>query len=264
MGKEQNIKRVLDGFFYAGLVLELILVLLDKSNYIIQHETFWFRFTFVLFGIKVFFTKFTKKEWIALVAFGVIGVLSWYFSDREEVIRIVMFCAACKDIKPKKALTLTFYFTLAGSIIIMMLSFLGIYGDVTRTEMYRNNILETRYVFGMGHPNAFHCMLFMLILLWIYIKFDKLNLYKLAAAMGINIIAYFFTVSRTGIMVTALAIMIAAVMKYIPKFAEWKGLYIIGQIALLLTVVLAIAVAWYGVGFNYKGWSSLLLDKNNI
>lgn len=247
--------------FYAGLTGEIIVVLLDKSNYIIQYETWWFRLFFLLFAGKIFLTKYTHKEWIVMGLFIFMGICSYLCTDRDEIIRVVVLCAACKGMDAKKVLTYVFRLTLLGCLAIMGLSLLGIYGDISLTAEFRNNVLETRYTFGMGHPNAFHCMVLMLILLWIYLNFEKLNGYLLGILMGINVVAYYFSTSRTGLLTTAISIMVAAFFVYCPKRREQKWVYILGCVAIAMTVVLAVAVGWYGVGFNYKEWRHLWLDK---
>ena len=46
--------RISQTTFYLALFIELTIVILDKSAYIIQYEGLWFRLTFVLFGISIF------------------------------------------------------------------------------------------------------------------------------------------------------------------------------------------------------------------
>lgn len=55
--------------FYAGLVLELLIVIIDKSAYINPVEGQLFRITFILFLIKVCCTKFSLKEWLLAARF---------------------------------------------------------------------------------------------------------------------------------------------------------------------------------------------------
>ena len=258
---QEKLNLIKNSLFYTGLTGEIIMVILDKSKYIIQYQTWWFRLFFVLFVGKIVLTKYSRKEWIVMAAFVLMGLCSYVCTDKEEIIRVVALCAACKGMDAKKVLSYVFYTTLIGCLGIMGLSVLGIYGDISLTAAYRNNIIETRYTFGMGHPNAFHCMVLMLTLLWIYLKFDKLNVYKLGILMGINVLAYCFSTSRMGVMTTAISIMVAAFFVYFPKLRDQKWVYIFGCIAIAMTVALAVGVAWYGVGFNYKGWSHLWLDK---
>ena len=61
--------------FYAGLLLELLIVILDKSSWINPLEGQMFRVSFLLFACKLCVTKYSKKEWLAVLAAGVIAGL---------------------------------------------------------------------------------------------------------------------------------------------------------------------------------------------
>lgn len=88
--------------FYAGLVLELLIVIIDKSAYINPVEGQLFRITFILFLIKVCCTKFSLKEWLWLLVFLLLAGSCYMFSGRDEAVRLVVFCAAFKNIDFKK------------------------------------------------------------------------------------------------------------------------------------------------------------------
>ena len=57
----ENIKKYISKLseysFYLALFIELTIVILEKSEYIIQYEGLWFRLTFVLFGLSLITTK---------------------------------------------------------------------------------------------------------------------------------------------------------------------------------------------------------------
>ena len=90
--------------FYAGLLLELLIVILDKSSWINPLEGQMFRVSFLLFACKLCVTKYSKKEWLAVLAAGVIAGLCYLSSDRDEAVRVVVFVASMKGIDHKKAL----------------------------------------------------------------------------------------------------------------------------------------------------------------
>ena len=94
--------------FYAGLLLELLIVILDKSSWINPLEGQMFRVSFLLFACKLCVTKYSKKEWLAVLAAGVIAGLCYLGSDRDEAVRAVVFVASMKGIDHKKALRVDF------------------------------------------------------------------------------------------------------------------------------------------------------------
>ena len=104
--------------FYLALFVELTIVILEKSEYIIQYEGLWFRLTFVLFGLGLITTKRSLKQWIWLVMFGIVGVLSYKTTGRNEILRWIVFIWACQEKDMKKVLKYTFWYTTAGCLVI--------------------------------------------------------------------------------------------------------------------------------------------------
>ena len=83
--------------FYAGLLLELLIVILDKSSWINPLEGQMFRVSFLLFACKLCVTKYSKKEWLAVLAAGVIAGLCYLSSDRDEAVRAVDLSKVSKE-----------------------------------------------------------------------------------------------------------------------------------------------------------------------
>lgn len=202
--------------FYLGVVIEVLIVLVDKSAYTNPVEGQLFRLTFLLFLIKACLTKYSWKEYLIIGLFLGLGVISYLVTGRNEIIRVVMFLAACKDIDMIKCLKVVFWMTLAGSIIIMILALTGIFGTVSLTQDYGRGSVETRYVLGMGHPNSLQCMIWALTVLGLYVYNLKLRWYHYIAALFINIIFFMLAGSKTALLVavyTIAAFFIATIIK---------------------------------------------------
>lgn len=76
--------------FYLGVVIEVLIVLVDKSAYTNPIEGQLFRLTFLLFMIKACLTKYSWKEYLIIGFFLGMGVISYLVTGRNEIIRIVM------------------------------------------------------------------------------------------------------------------------------------------------------------------------------
>lgn len=254
--------------FYIGITLEIFYVLWDKSEFIVPSEGILFRISFVFFFLSLVTTKYSIREWIAVCGMCVLGVLSWKMSSRNDMLRIVVLCAACKDKEIRVVLKYTFWTTLAGCISIVLLALTGILGEVSKTEEFRENLIETRYVFGMGHPNAFHCMFFALVLLGMYLWFERLKWYALLILFLANYCLYVYTDSNTGFITTAFAICFTFIIRYGKKLRELKAIYVIGIVGILLMVAFSLGVAYYGYIYNYNGlweephfWTIKAIDR---
>ncbi|MBD5546133.1 MAG: hypothetical protein HDQ97_01800 [Lachnospiraceae bacterium] len=195
-------------FFYAGLIIEVLIVLVDKSAYTNPIEGQIFRLTFLLFFAKVCLTKYSPKEYGILAFFLVIGAVSYFITGRNEIVRVVMFIAACKDVDMRKCLRLVFWMTLTGCLVLILLSLFGILGTLSLTQDYGRGSIETRYVLGMGHPNALQCMVFVLTLLGLYLYHTKWKWYHYVLVLFTNGIFFLLTDSKTGFLVSACGILL--------------------------------------------------------
>ncbi len=241
--------------FYAAVIIEVLIVLVDKSNYTNPMQGRLFQFTFLLTFIKVCLTRYTKKEYVVIVLFLCLGAISYFVADRNEIIRFVMFIAACKNIDMIKCLKLVFYMTLAGCMIIIFLSLTGIYGGVSLTQDYGRGSQETRYTLGMGHPNALQCMVWALTTLGLYLYGNKMKWHHYLLVLAVNVGFFFLTDSRTSLLVAIVVIALAYMASEKRKVIIQKisGYLEIGITVLSIVVSIIIACNAYRV-YNYA-WS---------
>lgn len=261
-----QIKRIGELCFWLGLVTELLIVIIDKSAYINPFEGQLFRLTFLLFFIKLSLTKYSTKEWLCILVVGFIMTLSYFINERDETVRVIVFIAACKGMDIKKVMKVIFWVTMAGCATLILLSVTGIYGTVSVTADFGRGgtgeqLIETRYVLGMGHPNALHCMLWLVVVLAVYSYADVLKWYWFVGFMAMDFVLYFLTRSKTGAIVWALFILIAFAMKYFKICKENRAVYILG--ALLVFGCVAFAMVGSHVENTYYTPDSLMhkLDK---
>lgn len=239
--------------FYLGVFIELTIVILEKSEYIIQYEGLWFRLTFVLFGLSMITTKYTPRQWISFFVMALLGCNSYLHTGRNEILRAVVFIWACYGKDMKKVLKFTFWYTLAGCVVIFLLSVLGIYGDVFLEAVYRTDVawtpgeLEKRYCFGMGHPNAFHCMMLVITWLGVYCYHEKLKWYGYALMSIAHIVVFLFTDSKTGLLMSVGSIGIFVILKYVKFFQGNVVIYVLGILAVIGAVGFSIFMAKYSV-----------------
>lgn len=244
--KKSIVTRIGEIAFYLGVLLEVTLLIIDKSDYVNPAEGILFRISFGLFLLKLLTTKYNKKEWLTIMAFGLLAVISYFINTRDEVVRLAVLIASCKDVDLKKLLKVTFFTTLAGCLLLMVLSITGIYGNISFTADFGREKIETRYIFGLGHPNSLHGMLIMLSLLFFYIYDYVVKWYVYVILMILNIVLYYFTVSNTGMMVTTMIIVLAAMLHYVPTISTKKWPYILVMLAILGGIALSMWGAAYG------------------
>lgn len=241
--------------FFIGLTIELLMVIIDKSNYVNPIEGWLFRMTFLLFAAKLIFTKYELREWAAILFLEGIAFVSYRVTGENELIRIVTFVAACKGIPLREMLKYTFYVTFAGCLCIVALSVTGIYGNVSLTQAYGREALEntlyigkeaemeTRYTLGMGHPNALSCMAFMLTALGVYVWFDKIKWYGYLFLLFLHVGVYVLTNSKTAMIITAAFLLGACLMRLVKPFREKTFFYLCGLLVFLLCIAFSLDAA---------------------
>lgn len=232
MEKENNVAaKIADLSFYIGVIIEVLVVIIDKSAYINPIEGRLFQVTFILFLVKICLTGYSCREYITIFIFCVLGAISYFVTGRNEIIRLIIFIAACKDINMDKCLKLVFYLTLIGCVMLMLLSVTGILGAVSLTQDYGRGAVETRYTLGLGHPNALHCMVWALTALGLYLYGNGMRWYHYFMVFLINSFFFCLTDSKTSFIVTSLTIVLAYLMSArrpvnLQKLSAWAGGFI--------------------------------------
>lgn len=254
MKLEDRIKQAGNISFYMALLIELGIAIVNKSAYMNPIEGRLFQITFLLCMIKIVMTKYSFKEWLVMTIFFALGAVSYFATGRNEIVRVVAFVAASKNINLRMVLKITFYVTLAGMLSLVVLSFVGIMGTVFLEADFGRGAVERRYCFGMGHPNAAHCMFWALMTLGLYLYWKKLKWYHCLVLEIANIGFYLFTLSRTGMAVASVTILIAAVFCIFPELQEKKWVYVAGAVCCGICIGFSIFAAVFGHNVSLFVW----------
>ncbi|WP_455615450.1 hypothetical protein [Eisenbergiella sp.] len=228
--------------FYIGLVLELLIVIVDKSAYINPWEGQLFRITFLLFLGKICLTRYSFREWLWMLFFLIIAGTCYLFSGRDEAVRLVVFCASFKNVDLRKSLQLAFFVTLSGCLLLILLALTGIFGQMYIVDAGDRGI---RYTFGLGHPNAFFCMFWVLVTLGIYLYWRKMKLWMYGLLLAAGLILFLPTDSRTGVLILVFTLAFSLLFTFDRKARDSKWLYIAGILLFFACVGLSIWIACY-------------------
>lgn len=258
---EAKVRKIGEVCFWVALVIELLIVIIDKSAYINPYESQLFRITFLLFGIKIVTTRYSGKEWICILIAGILAACSYFINEKDEVVRAAVFVVSCKNISLRKNMKVIFYITLIGCMTLILLSVTGVYGVTSLTAEYGDRRIETRYTLGMGHPNALHCMIFMLMTLAMYLYADYMKWFHFLILLGMNIALYLLTDSNTGMMVATVTILGVAILRYCPYLQKASWVYWTGALLVIACVVFSMIGAHIGSGWDIGNKFMEKLDK---
>ena len=239
---ERRLSQAGEVCFWAGLFLELLIVVAEVSVWTNPWEGQLFRLTFLLFAVKVLCSRFSLREWLWLLFFGILAGICYLCSDRDEAVRLVVFCAAFRDVDVKKALKLAFFVTLSGCLVLVFLAAFGIYGNMYIIDDGERGL---RYTFGLGHPNACYCLFWALTVLGICLWHARMRLWHYGLIALAGILLFVPTRSRTGILFLFFTLGLSLLLAYCRKAGEAKLLYVLGIAALFACVALSVWIAYY-------------------
>lgn len=243
--------------FYVGVIIEVLLVLIDKSEFVNPIEGRIFQITFLLFTAKVILTKYSWKEYVTIALFLALGAVSYFVTGRNEIIRFVMFIAACKDIDMVRCLKLVFWMTLSGCVVIILLSITGIYGAFSLTQEYGRGGVETRYTLGMGHPNALQCMVWALTTLCMYLYGLKMKWFHFLLLLATSFLFFQLTDSKTSFLVTVFVVLLT----FILSRKNGKIVQLIVGAGCVLAVVFSIWISVMMAGNAYTLFAHFMFGK---
>lgn len=266
--------------FYIGLIIELLIVIVDKSNLINPFEGRLFQITFLLFWLKLLLTGYSRKEWHMIVGLELLAFLSYWVTGANDLIRIVTFVAACKGIPLRQMMRYAFYVTLVGCALIVLLSVTGIYGDISLTQAYGREsaetttyigvepVEETRYTLGMGHPNALSCMFLMLVVMGVYVWFAQMKWYLYLFLMLLNVGVYALSGSKTSMLITTAYLAGACVMTYCRFLRNHFPAYLCGLLVFVLCIGFSVDAAVCAQRVRDAQWNAFFyldpLDNGHI
>lgn len=241
--------------YYMGLTIELVIVIIDKSNFVNPIEGRLFQLTFLLFFLKMLLTDYSRRQWGVILFLELIAVISYRVTGANDLIRLVTFVAACKDIPLKQMMKYSFYVTLVGCAGIVLLSVTGIYGEISLTQAYgredmettlyigKEAMAETRYTLGMGHPNALSCMFLMLTVLGVYVYFEQMKWYLYLFLFMLNIGIHTLTGSKTSMLIITAFFAGACMMTYFKSLRKSFIAYAGGLLLFVLCIAFSVDAA---------------------
>lgn len=238
--------KIANALFFTALTIELLLMMLGHGAVDLPYRGRITHVAFVLFGCKTLLTKYTKKEWAVIFLLGLLGTVSYFAVGDEWVIRIAMMVVSSKDVALERIIKYAFFISLAGTLLIVALSLLGLGGPLTDVRDYGRGEVECRWRFGFNHANNMHGTVWYVVSLGLlaYVQKTKWQHYVLLTLGNAGL--YLLTVSRTGFVVTQTVIVAALIVRYFPKMAGWKLLYLSG----VPVTVFCVGVGMYMVAFG--------------
>ena len=194
----------------SGIQL-LILMEVGPGSRTLRLTAMWLLFA------KVLLTKYTKKEFFILTPIIALALYNYYVSGNIFCIYTILVIASMKDIDYSIFFKVLFYSTLSSVIFVGFLSFLEIGSPTQLTQDFGRGLVETRYCFGLYHPNIWHQAIARCIVFGSIGYYKQLNIIHLLILFLFNYFIYTLSISRTGLLATWIFLILVIFYKYLSK-----------------------------------------------
>ena len=164
-------------------------------------------------GEKLLNDKYTRKELILIASSLLVGIATFLITKTPTLLLTCLCLSGMKNVDTNDVFKKMYYVRIVSFFAIIALSLLGIIEN-EKISMWRNGEVSERYSLGFEHPNMLHLTFFLLIALYVYNNYEKLTIFHYGVITGLNLILYHFSVSRTGMIVTMLLIVLGVVSKF--------------------------------------------------
>ena len=238
----------------SGIQL-LILTEIGPGSRIFRLTAMWLLFS------KVLMTRYTKKEFFILAPLGILSLYNYHIAGNIFGVYTILVIAASKDIDYSILFKTLFYSTLSAVVFVGILSFFEIGSPTQLTEDFGRGLVETRYCFGLYHPNIWHQAIGRCIVFGCIGYYKQINCLHLAILFVFNYFIFRMSVSRTGLLAIWLILILIMFYKYFPKFMHTlfaKTSIIIGSLSVYAIYfyfshrLYADEYDYYGMMFNWK------------
>lgn len=247
-----------DNLYYLGIILLIIKMWFFITNLFEASALIENIFTIaitLLFGLKIFFTKSSYKEFFIIALIGVFIFVTSQRIMNIDIFLSVLSILAAKNININKTIQ---YILRVNTIfiIIHVLYFTECYIFEPSKIQYIEDEGVARYTFFMRHPNYLGATLFWTLSSYIYLHFDnkKKNIILIIIT---SIFVYATCRSRT----TLLIFIILLILIVLKDKIRQKTLARIVKISFLIAIFISVFVA--SNYYNFNGQAKNIVDGLN-
>lgn len=167
---------------------------------------------------KVLLTRYTKKEFLILAPVIILALYNYSVAGNIFCVYTILVIASLKDIDYEILFKVLFYSTLTAVTIVGILSLFEIGSPTQLTQDFGRGLIETRYCFGLYHPNIWHQAIGRCIIFACIGYYKKLNIVHLLILFVFNYLIYTLSLSRTGLIAVSIVLILMIIYKYSKNF----------------------------------------------
>lgn len=180
-----------------------IMVIIKAFGYVSYEMIFKVSFALALccLALKVFTTKYTMREFLILYLLLAVSAVCWIRVGEKNIMFITLTLWGMKDFSFQELMKGTVWVRLAGTLLMVLLACIGILDMQPKLDMATDYSEFWVYAFGYIKSNAAFYMFFLIIVLFIYIYYEKLNVWHFVVSVALCYWSFKVTYCRTGAIV---------------------------------------------------------------
>ena len=221
----------------SGIQL-LILHVIGPGSRTLRLIAMWLLFA------KVILTRYTKKEFLILTPITILALYNYTVSGNIYCVYTILVIACLKDIDFSTLFKVLFYSTLSAVVFVGILSFFEIGSPTQLTQDFGRGVVETRYCFGLYHPNIWHQAIARCIVFACIGYYKQLNIVHLLILFAFNYFIYTLSVSRTGLLAIWIFLILVIFYKYLNKLMHTLFVKICAFLGILSVYGLYVYFTW--------------------
>lgn len=216
-------KSIGEAIYIIAIIIYIIVLMLQSSMYVFNNSIYQMieyakKIGIILLIEKIFIdiveqkNKFSVKRIFITFTMTVIFFLSMIKTDDMiTTLYLLAILLASSNIKFEKTIKGIFYVELICFIVIIIGCQLGIISDYT---IRRETGASYRHSLGFIHPNGLMLSFFSIVVIYMYLQKDKINLIKTIILLALTGVVFYYTDSRMGAIATTVAILVNYICKY--------------------------------------------------
>ncbi len=208
-----------------------------------HHARLLDKIAFALLLCKVLGTRYSKKEFAAVLVLAGLAIANYRFSGNTKAMVNILMILSLKNVDLQKVFRTALASLLAIALTLAVLAALGITGDLYRIMDYGRGSYEKRYRFGYLHANQWAHAMFMIVLLSVLSLKEQIKWPAAGMLLLFSIGVFVLSGSRTSLLVSAGVLVLAMLYRYFPKLmysAVMKGMIFAGTVTVWVFPLLGI------------------------
>ncbi len=263
---DKDVKKILENLYLLAFAVFLGKAFLDTTVFQIEWPEFFYAnsrlFVAVLLLIRIVYSEsYRLKEVLFAAAIAFLLIMAWQRNGAEILMETLLLIMGGKGISFRKILKV--YLLVTGGLLLLTVgaALAGVIENLVYVQGDR-----VRYAFGIGYPTDFSAHIFFNVLVWGYLRREKIRYLEIGIIALLAVFVYYFCGARVN---TICILMAAGIFLYhkirvsggIKKGRLYRMNSLWAQILALSPVLSALVMTILSLSYSPDNKFCVLLDQ---